>query len=57
MALVVAAGCLEPYNPPEISDNIDFLVVDGFINSSDNIAKVRLTKAAHCLMTLAKKSV
>ena len=43
--LVVVAGCLEPYNPPEISDNIDFLVVDGFLNSSDNIATVRLTKA------------
>ncbi len=43
--LIVVTGCLEPYNPPEISDNIDLLVVDGFINSSDNIATVRLTKA------------
>ena len=43
--LIVATGCLEPYNPPEITDNIDILVVDGFINSTDNIATVRLTKA------------
>lgn len=45
MLLIAATGCLEPYNPPEITDNIDLLVVDGFINSSDNIATVRLTKA------------
>jgi hypothetical protein len=45
LLLIVAIGCLEPYNPPEITDNIDLLVVDGFINSSDNIATVRLTKA------------
>ena len=45
LLLIVATGCLEPYNPPEITDNIDLLVVDGFINSSDNIATVKLTKA------------
>ena len=39
------AGCLEPYNPPAIKDTIDILVVDGFLNSTDNIATVRLTKA------------
>ena len=45
LLLIIATGCLEPYNPPEITDNIDLLVVDGFINSSDDIATVRLTKA------------
>lgn len=45
LLMIMATGCLEPYNPPEITDNIDILVVDGFINSSDNIATVRLTKA------------
>jgi len=43
--LIVVTGCLEPYNPPEITDDIDILVVDGFINSSDQVATVRLTKA------------
>lgn len=43
--ILAASSCLEPYNPPEISDNIDILVVDGFINSSDQTATVRLTKA------------
>ncbi len=31
-------SCLEPYNPPAISETIDLLVVDGFINISDNSA-------------------
>jgi hypothetical protein len=46
-AVLMLAGtsCLEPYNPPEITDSVDILVVDGFINSSDNSATVRLTKA------------
>lgn len=43
--LVAIAGCLEPYNPPAIKDTVDILVVDGFLNSTDNIATVRLTKA------------
>lgn len=43
--IIAATGCLEPYNPPEITDTIDLLVVDGFLNSSDKIATVRLTKA------------
>lgn len=43
--LVAIAGCLEPYNPPAIKDAIDILVVDGFLNSTDNTATVRLTKA------------
>jgi hypothetical protein len=39
------ASCVEPYNPPAISETVDLLVVDGFINISDNSAKVSLSKA------------
>jgi hypothetical protein len=43
--LITAVGCLEPYNPPEITDQIDILVVDGFLNATDNSASVRISKA------------
>jgi Domain of unknown function (DUF4249) len=42
---VAITSCLEPYNPPEISETVDLLVVDGFINITDNSAKVNLSKA------------
>ena len=38
-------SCLEPYNPPAISETVDLLVVDGFINIGDNSAEVNLSKA------------
>ncbi|HEX6223863.1 MAG TPA: DUF4249 domain-containing protein [Chryseolinea sp.] len=39
------AGCVEPYNPPAISETVDLLVVDGFLNITDNSARVTLSKA------------
>jgi hypothetical protein len=44
--LVVAFSCVEPYNPPAIKELVDILVVDGFLNSTDSSAEVRLSKAA-----------
>jgi hypothetical protein len=44
--LVVALSCVEPYNPPAIKELVDILVVDGFLNSTDSSAEVRLSKAA-----------
>jgi hypothetical protein len=45
----VSAGlmfsCVEPYSPPEISGNVNILVIDGFINATDNTCHVRLTRA------------
>ncbi len=38
-------GCVEPYNPPAIDEVVDLLVVDGFINASNNSAYVSLSKA------------
>ena len=37
--------CIEPYNPPAIDEVVDLLVVDGFINASNNSAYVHLSKA------------
>lgn len=43
--LAILGSCIEPYNPPAIEEVVDLLVVDGFINASDNTAQVRLSKA------------
>src|SRR5688572_20191004 len=45
MLVIVLTACLEPYNPPEIKDNVDILVVDGFINTTDSSSQVYLSKA------------
>jgi len=38
-------SCLEPYNPPAITQEINILVVDGFLNSTEGAATVTLSKA------------
>jgi hypothetical protein len=45
LAAVVFTSCVEPYNPPAISETVDLLVVDGFIDISENSANVKLSKA------------
>lgn len=42
---LIPFSCVEPYDPPAIDNLVDLLVVDGFINASDNSAFVRLSKA------------
>jgi hypothetical protein len=42
---LMALSCVEPYAPPEISGNPDFLVVDGFLNATSSSCSVRLTRA------------
>ena len=44
-------GCIEPYQAPDIGQNISIMVVDGFINATEGSATVRLTKA----VALSKK--
>jgi len=41
--LFLLISCLEPYQPPEIAENINILVVDGFVNSTAGSASVRLS--------------
>jgi len=48
---IVAIGCIEPYQAPDIGENISIMVVDGFINATEGSATVRLSKA----IALSKK--
>ena len=43
--VTVLFSCIEHYNPPALDEIVDLLVVDGFIDASDNSAYVRLSKA------------
>src|SRR5688572_8263522 len=42
---ILLMGCIEPYQAPDIGENISIMVVDGFINATQGSATVRLTKA------------
>src|SRR6185503_592525 len=44
LCLVFALGCLDPYTPPGVRD-VNLLVVDGFLNSSTGLARVKLTRS------------
>ena len=43
--MVAMTACLEPYSPPEIKEDVNILVVDGFINTTNNSSQVYLSKA------------
>jgi hypothetical protein len=43
--LFILIGCLEPYEPPAILDQIDLLVVEGFMDSQHGSVSVKLAKA------------
>jgi len=43
--LLLSFACVEPYQPPEITENVDILVIDGFLNSAERSSMVRLTHA------------
>lgn len=48
--MIFIPGCIEPYDPPLDNADIDLLVVDGFVNVTEGVATVRLSR------TLAVKS-
>ena len=43
--IFLASACLEPYQPPAIDGDVDILVVDGFLNTTDGSATVKLSHA------------
>lgn len=43
--VILVVGCVEPYPAPDTGITTSILVVDGFINASDNSATVKLSKA------------
>lgn len=42
--LFILSGCLDPYEPPVSKETADFLVVDGYINATEGIATVKLSR-------------
>jgi hypothetical protein len=45
LTIIAVTSCVEPYDPPETNSNPDFLVIDSFLNATDNSCRVRLTRA------------
>src|SRR6187551_940188 len=45
LCAVVVTSCIESYPPPIINDEVNFLVIDGSVNSADGSAEVRLSHA------------
>ncbi len=43
--LLFLSACIEPFDPPVQNKDVGFLVVDGYVNSSNHTATVRLTRA------------
>lgn len=45
MLTIPFAGCLDPYDPPVSEDEVNILAVDGFLDTSEGVASVSLTRA------------
>lgn len=43
--LLLIAGCIDPYSPSISEDSNNILVVDGYLNSSDGTAQIKLKRA------------
>ncbi len=44
LALIAACSCIEPYDPELRNEDVNYLVVDAFLNGSDGVATVRLSR-------------
>ena len=44
LLICALSGCLDPYPTSDIGENVDALVIDGFINTSDQSAIIKLSK-------------
>jgi hypothetical protein len=53
MIVFTILGCVEPYSPEIINEDVSLLVVDGFLNSADGSATVKLTRSLPVYSTTA----
>jgi hypothetical protein len=53
MIVFTILGCVEPYSPEIIDEDVSLLVVDGFLNSGDGSATVKLTRTLPVYSTAA----
>jgi hypothetical protein len=44
LLILPLSGCLQPFNPPEISGGQGYLVVDGFLNAGGEATRIHLTR-------------
>lgn len=44
--LVLLCQCLDPYNAPSTKENLNYLVVDAFLNGTDKYCKVALSRSS-----------
>ncbi len=44
LMVLITCACVEPYDPPVDDTDVNYLVVDGFINASDGVVTVTLTR-------------
>ncbi len=45
--LLMMASCIEPYPTPERNSNINTLVVDGFLNATEKVVRLKLSRAVN----------
>jgi Domain of unknown function (DUF4249) len=43
--VILVMGCVDPYRPPAVTKDYNLFVIDGFVNTSDGSAKVKLSRA------------
>lgn len=44
LLLIVINACVEPYDPPLQNEDVNMLVVDGFLNATDDSARISLAR-------------
>lgn len=44
LLILIVSGCIDPYSPSVSRDQIEILVIDGFINATDQSATVKLSR-------------
>jgi hypothetical protein len=43
--MVILTGCVEPFEAPVTNRSVNFLVVDGYFDNTNNVIRVKLTRA------------